>query len=308
MKLSIDRLRTLALIDRTGSLSAAATELGIGPSAVSQQITKLEQELGEELLVRTTKPARLTPLGATLAGYGAAILENFERAVAAAELSNEVVAGRFDVGTIPTVAISVLSDALADLRTSSPDLDVRVHDAEMHESIRMLAAYEIDISIVDQYDAVPIPLPEQMTVIPLGSELVQIFGSAETLDHYDADSDIPLDSLANHSWILPPESTSCGAAALALCHAAGFDPDVRLETNDLLLLRSFAADGFGITMLPQLATRTGSAACTTRNIKGRPRRSIHAIVRESTRDRPSEHAFLDAVKRAAAMHLDPPNT
>lgn len=305
MNLSIDRLRTLALIARTGSLSGAARELGVGVSAASQQIANLEQEIGQELLVRSIRPARLTPLGISLAAHGAAILEEYERAVAACEQSNDVASGRFDIAAIPTIAVSVVTKALLELQQGAPELDVRVHDLEAEQSLKALATHDLDLSVVDLYDGVPMTFPDDITAVDLGSEPVQVFAPKSLLDGNDRPT-ISLEDLAHLPFVSAPRSASCGAAAMRLCRIAGFEPDIKLETNDLLLLRSFIENGFGVTILPRLALPDPPPSCAVLDLEGNPSRKILALSRNSTRDRPSEQAFIDALKSSASIYLEPP--
>jgi len=304
MKLSVDRLRVLVVVQRTGSLAAAARELGVGPSAVSQQLSNFEREVGDELLIRSTKPATLTPLGVTLARHGEAILEELERAVVAAEQARHNVAGTYVIAALPTIAVTVLTTALRLLQETAPALDIRLRDLEAGRSVDALVAQRIDMAIVDTYAGLPTAFPDRTDVVTLGQEPVQLFAPKARVDGLGP-GPLELDRLAGCPWVLAPPVASCGAAALQLCHAAGFVPDIKLETNDLLLLRTFVADGFGVTLLPRLALLDPPPTGVVLDIAApNAQRTIHALTRTATQGRPSDQLVLDALRTAANHQLD----
>ena len=105
---NVDRLLLLLLVFRTGSLSAAADELALSTSAVSQQMSKLEREVGLPLVVRHPKGMRLTDAGLKLAAHAMTI----DNALAAARNDMEAFAqldrGEVRIATFPTFAASVM--------------------------------------------------------------------------------------------------------------------------------------------------------------------------------------------------------
>ena len=123
---NVDRLLLLLLVFRTGSLSAAADELALSTSAVSQQISKLEREVGLPLVVRHRKGMRLTDAGVKLSSYAATI----DNALTAAR--NEMSAfaqldrGEVRIATFPTFAASVMPKILQYFHELHPDVDVTV--------------------------------------------------------------------------------------------------------------------------------------------------------------------------------------
>ena len=105
---SVDRLLLLLLVFRTGSLSAAADELALSTSAVSQQMSKLEREVGLPLVVRHPKGMRLTDAGLKLAAHAMTIDNALAAACNDMEAFAQLDRGEVRIATFPTFAASVM--------------------------------------------------------------------------------------------------------------------------------------------------------------------------------------------------------
>lgn len=100
--LSLDRLRTLQAVAAHGSVSRAATVLHLTPSAVSQHIRKLEQEVGHQLVTRTGRGVKLTPTATILADRARHVLALVEEIEAELQMYNDQPVGRLTLGSFPT--------------------------------------------------------------------------------------------------------------------------------------------------------------------------------------------------------------
>ncbi len=301
--MNVDRLRVLVAVERAGSLTAAAKSLGIGTSAVSQQVTAFEREVGADLLDRSTRPISLTALGHELVGHGQRIVDELERAQATAERSRDSLSGTFTIAALPTVAVAFLAEVVEELAASAPDIDLRIRDLDTNESLDALEAQRIDMAIVDTYASDPHPLPDSVRSVALGVEPLQLFGAKNLLD--GATGGQSLSDFADQPWVLAPETASCGRASRHLCRTAGFDPQSVLESNDLLLLRTSVAGGLGITILPRLALFDPAPNTMVLPIEmPNAERSLHAVMRWSTTGRRVEEAVLETVTAVAGRHLE----
>ncbi|MGW3728498.1 LysR family transcriptional regulator, partial [Streptomyces sp. NPDC000851] len=120
--LSLDRLRTLDALARHGSVSGAAEGLHVTTSAVSQQLAKLEREVGQRLLTKHGRGVRLTDAGRLLAEHAARILSQVELAQSDLEAQRGQVAGELRLSAFPTAARGLFPTALAALRAAHPAL------------------------------------------------------------------------------------------------------------------------------------------------------------------------------------------
>ena len=128
---------------------AAADELQVTASAVSQQLAKLEKETGHALLRRTPTGSLLTPAGQALAEAA----EDVERALAVArsrlEQDDATVSGTVRIGGFQSFLANVLSPSLTDWRSRYPGLVVETVEAEEAELLRALRAGTVDGFIVE---------------------------------------------------------------------------------------------------------------------------------------------------------------
>lgn len=237
-------LRALAAVVRTGSFTAAAAELGYTQSAVSQQVSALEQEVGQRLLER--RPVRPTPAGARLAEHAARILLRVD--VARSELAR---LGPDDqelrVDACPLAGIGVLAGALRELRRTHPALQVTVRTVDAPTAVADLAAGRADVALVDGITAPdnPLALTEAglVAATALAEEpLVVVLPE----DHPLAGrASLDLAMLADAPWVVAP-----GLPA----GIGGSGPSrVVYDGNDLVTLLGLVAAGHGSALLPASA-------------------------------------------------------
>ncbi len=301
MNLSFDRLRTLWLVSRLGTLSAAAAELGITPSAVSQQLSALEAEVGAELLVPDGRSVALTPLGRHLAEQGGEMVGRLEQVGSEAEAMLDRVEGEFRISAVPSVALSVVAPAVVAINEQHPSIDLTVTDDEPHVSIDKLTSRRTDLSIVDIYPHAPLVVPDGVTSTVLGSEPLVLL-APESLGL--PDEEIALLDVADQPWIVSPDFVSCGDAVLTACRAAGFEPNVRWETDDLLLVRGYVARGLGVSLQPRLAVDPPPEGAVVRFLANSDlHRDLVALTRDSAQSRPVQDLVLGALVDSAARQF-----
>jgi len=176
-----------------------------------------------------------------------------------------------------------------------------VTDDEPHVSIDKLTSRRTDLSIVDIYPHDPLVVPDGVTSTVLGSEpLVLLAPEALGLP----DTEVALSDVADQPWIVSPEFVSCGDAALTACRAAGFEPNVKWETDDLLLVRGYVAKGLGVSLQPRLAVDPPPDGAVVRFIRESGlHRDLVALTRDSARSRPAQELVLDALVHSATRQF-----
>src|SRR6266571_2420850 len=143
---------------------------------------------------------------------------------------------------------------------------------------------DADVALVDEYDYVPLALPDYLLGNELCAEKLVVVSAPGVLGQR---SGVSLASLMSEDWVMPPDDAACGLAVRSACRAAGFEPRVRWETDDLLLLVRAVAAGHGIAVLPRLAVVDGIADVDVRPLRSPPlRRRITAVTRSSASSRP----------------------
>ena len=114
-----------------------------------------------------------------------------------------------------------------------------------------------------------------------------------------------LAALAAERWVMPPDDAACGQAVRSACRAAGFEPDVRWTTDDMLVLARAVGAGHGIAILPRRSVAEDAAAVTVRAL-GTPQlaRRLTAVGRASVLARPAVAAVSSAVSCAVQAAAD----
>jgi DNA-binding transcriptional LysR family regulator len=268
------------------------------PSAVSQQLAILEREAGTELLDRSPRGVRLTGAGHALVDRAQAILHLLEQARADLDLLAGELAGRVRIGTVASAGAAIVSPAAIALREEHPELDLSVLVVEPSHSIEQVAAGDLDLAVIDVYDGVPVPLPDHLVTTELVTEPLVVVSRPGTFKPKRA---VRLSDLADADWVLPPLDAACGQAVRFACRAGGFEPSVRWETDDMLLLARAVGAGHGVAVLPRLAVDEAVAdVAVNRLAEPALTRRLIALTRVSSQSRSVVRATLEALQKAAA--------
>src|SRR4029077_1621741 len=110
--MEMHQLRYVVAVARAGNFSRAAEQCHVSQPSLSQQIQKLEEELGERLFDRTKREARLTPHGGSFLPRALRILEEVDGASRDATDARQLVRGTLSIGVLPTIAPFLLPDIL----------------------------------------------------------------------------------------------------------------------------------------------------------------------------------------------------
>jgi molybdate transport repressor ModE-like protein len=294
--LDVSRLRLLREVALRGSIAAAAREVGLTPSAVSQQLAVLEREAGTPLLDRSPRGVLLTGAGHALVDRARAIIELLEQARSDLDRLAGGLAGHVRIGTVASAAAALVSEAATRLADDHAELNLTVTVAEPASSIDQLLNGDLDIAVVDVYDGVPVPMPEYLVATDLCTEPLVIVSRPGQF----VDGEVSVAALADFDWVMPPPEAACGQAVRFACRAAGFEPRVRWETDDMLLLVRAVAAGHGIAVLPRLAVADNVAEVEIQAL-ARPamNRRLLALTRTSSQERPIIQAVLIELVKAA---------
>jgi DNA-binding transcriptional LysR family regulator len=298
--LDVGRLRLLREVAIRGTIAAAARACGLTASAVSQQLAVLEREAGARLLDRSSRGVALTGAGHALVERAGQVLDVLASARADLDRLGDSVTGAVRIASVASAAAAIVSPAVLSLHERQPGISIAVVAAEPARSLELLQHDDVEIAIVDEYDYVPVALPESMQADELAvEELVVVLPSPATAN--DPPEPVDLAELLGRDWVMPPDDAACGQAVRSACRSAGFEPRVSWETDDMLLLTRAVAAGHGIAILPRSAVATGIGGVALRPLR-RPvlRRKLIALSRTSTRSRPVVAAVLAELARAAA--------
>ncbi|TPV94066.1 MAG: LysR family transcriptional regulator [Myxococcales bacterium FL481] len=224
-----------------GSFSAAARELSVPVSSVSRRVARLEDQLGAQLLQRTTRRLRLTDAGQVLFDYGSRVeadMAEAERRVAALQGRAQ---GRLRV-TMP-IGTGILTQKVADFAAAYPDILV---DVGMTDRCVDLVEEGVDVAL-----RAGVLADSSLIAHKLLETRLRLFASPSYLETRDTPRQVA--DLADHECIAFEPPSGRGSWTFQL---AGKDEKVsvapRFVTNNLAMVRDAAIAGLGIAWLPDL--------------------------------------------------------
>jgi molybdate transport repressor ModE-like protein len=296
--LDVRRVLLLVEVARCGSVTAAARALNYTPSAVSQQISRLETEAAQPLLERHARGVTLTDAGRALVGRG----ERIKRELTA--LENELAdfaglrAGTLRVGTFPTVGSSLLPYAVTAFRERHPDIRLTVRSSRIAGLWTMLENREIELTLmwdydwgrIDRDDAVVTPLLDDPPALLVSDR--HPFAGRRT---------VALADLAGDTWITRAENHPVAEALIRSCRAVGFEPQIAYEAHDYQEAQAMVATGIGVALAPRLALEGVRPGVTILPL--RPVTAVRRILLVRMADHsltPAAQAFTELLRESAA--------
>ncbi|MBW5425692.1 LysR family transcriptional regulator [Streptomyces sp. BG9H] len=294
------RLHILRAVADHRTVTAAAAALYLTPSAVSQQLTALEQETGHRLVDRSARGVRLTAAGEILLTHTNAVLAQLERAEAELAAYSSGEAGTVTVASFATGIGLVVGPALARLAVSAPGIRVRVQDAEGDASLPMVLDRQVDVAVAVEYRGGPGADDPRLTRVPLYAEP---FDAVLPLGHRLADADrVPLAELAKDAWIGPFAGNPCHDVVVLACEQAGFQPLLEHWSDDFRAVVALASAGAGVALVPRSALRgMDVSGAVVRPVEGAaPTRRVFAAVRCGAEEHPLIRPVLTALGEAAS--------
>jgi molybdate transport repressor ModE-like protein len=286
--LDATRLRVLDAVARHGSVTAAAQELDYSQPSVSHHLARLEAETGAQLLQRAGRGIRLTQAGLLLAERAAEIIGRID--AADAELSAHVglTAGRVRVAGFASAICSLVPRAAATLAREHPGLEIGSTDTHPPEALELLRTGRVEVAIIFRYDQAD-DEPPGVRLHHLLDDPMYLLSNRRTRG---------LASLRGATWIAGCER--CRGHLLALCDAAGFEPRIGYESDDMVLMQALVTAGLCVATLPGLALRAHHAdGVVATKLPGLPRR-VYAATYGELPDPPAVAALLAALAEAAA--------
>lgn len=294
--LNLERLRTLDALARHGSVSGAALGLHITTSAVSQQMAKLEREVGQRLLAKHGRGVRLTDAGRLLADHASRILSQVELAQSDLEAQRGQVVGELRLSAFPTAARGLFPIALAELRKAHPGLRLRSSELEPAGGIAGVVRGDLDLAVVLDWYNKPMPVPDGLVKAPILDDPADV---AMPAGHPLADRDeVDLGEFAEDEWITWGEGEFCHEWLMFTLRSRGVEPIVGHRAAETHTQLGLVAAGLGVCIAPLLGRHPVPEGVVTVPLRQRVRRHVYVVWRADADRRPSIRAAVAALKAA----------
>ncbi|WP_166355825.1 LysR family transcriptional regulator [Phytoactinopolyspora limicola] len=297
--LDMHRLLVLREFARHGTIAATAHTLGYTASAVSQQLSTLEREVGTPLLDRSARSAELTDAGRLLVEHAEKILSVVEAAEAALAASAGDVSGQVTVTAFPTAAVAFAPKLAAGVRPYRR-LQLVLRQAAGAEGLRRVSAGDADVAIVERWSGgVPDTQGGRLQHYHLLRDPMVL---AVPKRHPMADPAQPVElaDLLADVWIVAPNGEPSREGVERLLAPAGGAPAAAWEFEGQGTILSLVARGMGIAAVPSLVLTLGTAGVRFRRVPDdAPVREIYAVARTASLRRPSVAFTLHVLTGAA---------
>lgn len=294
--LNLERLRTLDALARHGSVSGAAEGLHVTTSAVSQQMSKLEREVGQQLLAKNGRGVRLTDAGRLLADHAARILSQVELAQSDLEAQRGQVVGELRLSAFPTAARGLFPTALAALRADHPGLRVRSSELEPEAGVAGVIRGDLDLAVVLDWYNKPMPLPDGLVKAPILDDPADV---AMPVGHRLADrAEVDLGDFADDEWITWGEGEFCHEWLMFTLRSRGVEPHIGHRAAETHTQLGLVAAGLGVCIAPLLGRHPMPDGVVTVPLRQAVRRHVYVIWRADADRRPSIRAAVAALRAA----------
>jgi DNA-binding transcriptional LysR family regulator len=292
----VRRMQVLRAVVTSGSVTAAATNLGYTPSAISQQVAALEKQAGTALLERVGRGVRPTAAGRLLTEHAAIIGKQVAEAETALADLRAGRTGRLAIRYFATAGATVIAPALARFRREFPGVRVDLKMTDPDDPLPALTRGRADLAIVVRAHHRPAD----------GIHLVHLLDDPYRVvlpkrHRLAAKRVVDLADLADEAWVSSESAGPCLDALRDGCAAAGFSPNFVVESEDHATAQGFVAAGLGISLIPEMGLARRHPAVAVRPVRRpEPVRAIHAAVRETSLGQPALDGLIAALRDAAA--------
>ena len=268
-------LRYFAALAQHGHFGRAAHACAISQPALSLQVKELEDLLGAPLVERGPRQIRLTALGVTFAARARGILQSVDELADLARAASGSLAGKLQIGMIPTVAPYLMPNVIRRLMEAFPAIDLRPREAVTGKLIEDLAGGRLDVAVV----ALPVSEPA-LQEYPLFVEEFMLVRPCS-----DRRKPIPSSEMLREMRLLLLEEGHCFRdQALAFCHMTASPQRDLMEGSSLSTLVQMVGAGIGVTLIPEMAVATETARAPVsadRLAPPRPTRTIGMVWRRT---------------------------
>lgn len=246
--MEMHQLRYAVAVARMGNFSRAAEHCHVSQPSLSQQIQKLEEELGERLFDRMKREAKLTPHGEAFLRHAVRILEEVDAAKREAADARELLRGTLTVGVLPTIAPYLLPEVLLAFAEKFPGVEIVVQEDTTARLLKLAHAYEIDFALASR----PIE-DERLEIRDLFSEELRLaLPPGHPLTRKRA---VRASDLDNERLIVMKEGHCLGDQVLGFCERRDLKPNVSFRSAQLETIQALVCSGLGISLIPEMAGR-----------------------------------------------------
>jgi LysR family hydrogen peroxide-inducible transcriptional activator len=288
--MEFNQLRYVCAIAETGSFSRAAEHCHVTQPSLSQQVLKLEEDLGAKLFDRLGRSVRLTDAGRAFLPHARSILHQMEAARAGVADKSKDVRGGVAAGVIPTIAPYLMPSYAARFMKQYPEARLRIVEETTPVLVESLRNLSIDLAVLalplrhKEFDLFPLRAEPLFAVLPK--------------DHPRASAkSLALKDLRGESFVMLRDGHCFRGLSIAACARARVTPRIAFESDQFSSLLGMVAAGVGVTLVPEMAIDRSVECRYVRLNDARAARTIVAAVLRGRSFNRVQQAFLAEIKK-----------
>ncbi|AIQ69759.1 LysR family transcriptional regulator [Paenibacillus graminis] len=234
------------------NFSRAADKLHIAQPSLSQQLSKLEKELGVLLFQRNTSSVELTHAGEKFVEQAQTIIDAVELLRQEMSDISQLRKGRVVVGSMPITGAHLLPHVLPVFKSKYTEVEITLLEDSSMNLEKLTASGQTDLSLL----SLPLEIPTLAYEV-LGEERIDLAVPPEHSLASRSASGIrtALEELRDEPFIVLKEGQGFRKMTVELCRAAGFEPRIVFESNNMETVQSLVATGMGVTLVPHFIAR-----------------------------------------------------
>jgi LysR family hydrogen peroxide-inducible transcriptional activator len=291
--MELHQLRYFCAVVEAGSFSRAAEQSHVSQPSLSQQIMKLEDELGTRLFDRLGRSVRLTETGQAFLPRARAVLRELEAARGDVAEQKDFVGGSVTIGVIPTVAPYFLPPRLTRFSRKFPQVRLTVVEEITPLLLDQVRGSKVDVAILalpirgHEFETFPLLAERLFAALPAGHKLAKR-------------RSLSLKDLRAQPFLLLRDGHCFRDTAVAACDRARLHPQIVFESGQFSSLLSMVGAGMGVSIVPEMAIDKNSRCRFVRIDDPAAARTIGAVILRGRSLSRAHHAFLSQLRASPA--------
>lgn len=288
--MEIRQLQYAVQLAEDRNFSRAAEKLHIAQPSLSQQIAKLEKELGVQLFRRDTSSVQLTNAGTIFVDKAQKVLDMLDQLQSEMDDIAQMRSGKLVIGSLPITGSHVLPHVLPVYRARYPNIDIVLIE-DTSTNLEMLTAKgQADVSLLS------LPLQEKsLTYQSVINERIRLAVPPQHQLAQQPSGTIDIKALAAEPFIILKRGQGFRQITIDLCERAGFTPNIVFESSNIETVQSLVATGMGVAFVPEMVSRATWSEFTPVyiDLADQPMRTLVVAYRQGRYVSKAAEAFID---------------
>jgi len=242
--MDLNQLRYFIEVAKIGNFTRAAKNCHVAQPGLSQQVRKLETQLGVKLLKRLPRGAELTPEGAVFLPYAERVLASLNEAQGVAADLRGVSRGVVRIVTLPSACVYVLPPRIAAFKRDHPRIDIVLEETVSANIASMVLSGAFDLGVTQSPNAVP----RMKRALIHKDELLLAVAETHALAGRE---EVKLSEAKGETFVVTKKDTEFRNLAEELCRRAGFEMGEAFEADHFDSIQAYCAVGMGVGLLPR---------------------------------------------------------